>query len=50
LLHSNTATTNGMGDYSYSTNVLWSIDSIYVEFVRDDINYIAGTEVQAIYL
>jgi len=50
LLHSNTAITNGIGDYSYSTTVLWSIDSIYVEFARDDTNYIAGAEVQAIYL
>ncbi len=49
LLYSDTDTTDGSGNFSYSTTVLWSIDSIYVEFVQDDINYIAGTEVQATY-
>ncbi len=49
LLYSDTATTDGLGNFSYSTTVLWSVDSIYVEYVQDDSNYINGDEVQATY-
>ncbi|MHA1111236.1 MAG: DUF3488 and transglutaminase-like domain-containing protein [Promethearchaeota archaeon] len=47
LLYSDTDTTDGSGNFSYSTTVLWSVDTIYVEFVQDDINYIWESEVQA---
>ena len=49
LLYSDTETTDLSGDFSYTTTVLWAVDTIYVGYVQDDINYINGDEVQATY-